>query len=420
MSCTSGSESVVSERVRFVKTQVLKIPVKIRLSTGEIGETNHLITEIHTDCGVVGIGEGTSYALIGKSYTDIYNAYALCRKVAKKLEGRQLSEARDMLPQIQANLMEKSFFDYGPFLALETAVIDAISKLDKVMFARTVGKIYRNKVPVCGTIFLGTPQKMAESAQKWISKGVKHLKIKVTGKNTVDSVNLGHIRDAVGYDPLVRIDANEIYGTADKTIGAINGLNKFEVAVVEQPIKWDDLEGLRRIRRAVAPKIMVDEGLRRPSDVDLISEKEAADIINFHPSKLGCLSVTRAAIQKTVDLGLEYMVGSAVMTGIGVAAHLNLAASLEKLSYPNEEIGLFELFGKDIVTNPLKIVHGYIEIPTDYGIGVRLDKEKLKEYDVKMISLRSLLMNAANRTYSKSPRQARRAVRKVLSIARKF
>jgi L-alanine-DL-glutamate epimerase-like enolase superfamily enzyme len=130
--------------------------------------------------------------------------------------------------------------------------------------------------------------------------------------------------------------------------------------------------------------------------------------------------VTRAAIQKTVDLGLEYMVGSAVMTGIGVAAHLNLAASLEKLSYPNEEIGLFELFGKDIVTNPLKIVHGYIEIPTDYGIGVRLDKEKLKEYDVKMISLRSLLMNAANRTYSKSPRQARRAVRKVLSIARKF
>lgn len=411
---------MVSAKITFVETYVLKIPVKIRLSTGDVRETSHLITEVHTDCGVVGIGEGTLYAFRGKSYTDIYNAYLLCGKIAKKLKGRQLHEAKDMLPQIQANFIEKSFFDYGPFLALETAVIDALSKLDKVPFGVTLGGVYRNKVPVCGTVFLDTPQNMATVAQKWISKGVRHLKVKVMGRNEVDSVNLEHIRDAVGYDAVLRIDVNGAYKTADNAIDAINGLSKYEVAIVEQPIQWNDLDGLKKLRRTVAPKIMVDESLRSPSDVELISKKRAADIINFHPSKLGCLSVTRDAIQKTIDLGLESMVGSAVMTGIGVAAHLNLAASIEKLSYPNEEIGLFELFGKDIVTNPLKIVNGYIEIPKDYGIGVRLDKEKLKEYDVNMSSLRSFFMRAAYRTYSKSPPLARRAVRKVLPIARKL
>jgi len=53
---------VMSAKITFVETYVLKIPVKIRLSTGEVGETSHLITEVHTDCGVMGIGERTSYA----------------------------------------------------------------------------------------------------------------------------------------------------------------------------------------------------------------------------------------------------------------------------------------------------------------------------------------------------------------------
>jgi L-alanine-DL-glutamate epimerase-like enolase superfamily enzyme len=398
----------MSTKITFVEIFVLRVPVEIRLSTGRVGKTVHLVTEIHTDNGVIGVGEGTPYGFRGKSYTDISNAYLLCRKIVKKLKGRKLHEARDMLPQIQADLIDRSFFDYGPFLALETAVIDALSKSCNVPFGKTLSCVHRNKVPVCGTVFLDTPPNMAETAQKWISKDVRHLKIKVTGKNEIDSINLRYIRDAVGYDPLIRIDANGIYGTADHVVDAINGLNKYEIAIVEQPIRWDDLEGLRRLRRIIAPKVMIDESLRGPSDVELISNKEAADIINFHPSKLGCLSVTRDAIQKTADFGLEYMVGSAVMTGIGVAAHLNLAASIEKLNYPNEEIGLFELFGKDIVANPLKIVNGYMEIPKDYGIGVRLDKEKLKEYDVNMNPLRSFFMHTACHTCSKFLSMARK------------
>ncbi len=411
---------MVSAKITFVETHVLKIPVKIRLSTGEVGETSHLITEVHTDCGVMGIGEGTSYAFRGKSYTDIYNAYLLCGKIAKKLKGRQLQEAKDMLPQIQANFIEKSFFDYGPFLALETAVIDALSKLDEVPFGVTLGGVYRNKVPVCGTIFLDTPQNMATVAQKWISKGVRHLKVKVIGKNDVDSVNLKYIRDAVGYDPLIRIDINGAYKTADCAIDAINGLSKYEVAIVEQPLPWNDLNGLKKLRRTVAPKIMVDESLRSPSDVELIASKDTADIINFHPSKLGCLSVTKDAIQKTIDVGLEYMIGSAVMTGIGVVAHLNLAASIPELNYPNEEIGLFEMFGRDIVKNPHNIVNGYMKVPNDYGEDVKLDQEQLKKYQVKLGYLRSYFTHAAYRAYSESPPMAKKSAGRLMSVAKRL
>ena len=391
----------MSAKITAVESYILKIPVKIRLSIGDVGETSHLITKVHTDCGVVGIGEGTPYAFRGKSYTDIYNAYLLCAKIAKKLKGKQLQEAKDVLPQIQANFMEKSFFDYGPFLSIDTAVIDALSKLDNVPFGVTLGGVYRNKVPVCGTVFLDTPQNMAVTAQKWISKGVRHLKVKVIGRNEVDSVNLKHIRDAVGYDPLIRIDVNGAYKTADCAIDNINGLSIYEVAIVEQPIRWNDLDGLKKLRRAVSPKIMVDESLRCPSDVELISTKGAADIINFHPSKLGCLSITKKAIKNTVDFGLEFMIGSAVMTGIGVATHLHLAASIKELHHPCEETGLNEMFNTDILDETLDVVDGCIELPNGFGLAVKIDKGKLKKYFIDECCAEMFFRHMVYRTYNR-------------------
>jgi L-alanine-DL-glutamate epimerase-like enolase superfamily enzyme len=311
--------------------------------------------------------------------------------------------------------MRKSFFDYGPFLALETAVIDALSKTDKVPFSVILGGVHRNKVPVCGIVFLDAPQKMALTAQKCVSKGVRHLKVKVTGRNEVDFVNLKHIRQAIGYGPMIRIDANGAYKTVDRAIKAINDLNKYDISIVEQPLLWDNLDGLKELKRKVAPKIMVDESLRSPSDVALISKKKAADIVNFHPPKLGCLSLTRETIKRTVDLGLEYIIGSTVMTGIGVATHLHLAASMKNLHYPNEEIGLYEMFGTDVVMNPLRIVDGFMGIPRAYGIGVKIEEKKLKEYEINMNSLGALLRQTASRTYLRSPSLAKRAVRKALS-----
>ena len=409
----SGAFDVGEDKITSIKSYIIKIPVEIRLSSDEVKETSHLITEIHTSSGIIGIGEGTPYAIRGKSHSNIYNAYMLCRKVAKELKGKKLDEAKDMLPRVQERFMEKSFFDYAPFLALETALLDAISKLSGVRFSKIIGGNFRDKVPVCGTVFLGEPKRMAETARRWVLKGVKHLKIKVMGKKEIDTVNMKYIRDAVGFDPLIRIDANGAYKTVNNAINAINNLEKYEIAIVEQPLSWHDLDGLRRLRKKIYPKIMVDESLTVPSDIKRIAEKGAADIINFHPSKLGCLSVTRKAIEETVNLGLEFMIGSAVMTGIGVAAHLQLAASIKKLHYPNEEVGLYEMFGIDVVSNPLKVTNGYIKIPEGYGVGVKVDRRKLERYSAGMDLFMAPILHAAYCFYQKFPSSIKRIVRKV-------
>lgn len=400
-------------KIERVETHVLRIPVDIRLSYRKVRETYGLIVNVYTDNGVVGIGEGTPYLI------NIYDASILCRKIARILQDVELFEARDMLIQMEKSLIDKPFFDFGPFLAFETAIIDAISKLNKTAFGEMLGGTFRAKIPVSGTVFLNPPLIMAEVAQKWVSKGIAHLKVKITGKKDKDSVNLKSIRDSIGYDVLIRVDANQAYRTVDRAVDGIKRIEKYDVAIVEQPIKWNDLNGLRKLKKLVDPKIMIDESLRKPSDIELIVTSEAADIINIHPSKLGCLSITKDAIEKTVDLGLEYMIGSAVMTSIGVAAHLHLAASTKELHYPNEEIGLYEMFGRDIVADPLRIADGCIEVPRDFGVGVSINESELKRYSVNMNTLSVFFTHTAYRAYLKSPTFVRSILRRASRIARR-
>jgi len=85
---------------------------------------------------------------------------------------------------------------------------------------------------------------------------------------------------------------------------------------------------------------------------------EVADIVNFHPSKLGCLTITREAILRTQKLGMKANIGSALMTEIGFSHYLNLAASIPRLDYPLEEPGLYNLYGYGITWEPLEIING--------------------------------------------------------------
>lgn len=403
-------------RIISIALSVLRIPVDIRLSTGRTTSTAHLIVQIQDAEGTVGIGEGTPYL------TEIYNVYALGEKIAKTLKGKDVIKALEILPKMQEKMISDIRFDYAPFLAYETALIEIMSKTTRVPFSRLLGGTFRDSIPVCGTISLWDHYTMAKVAEKWVfKKKVNHLKVKVSGIVDIDILNLNCIRDAIGYDVLLRIDANQAYNNVKRATASIKKLERFEIGIVEQPIKWHDLDGLRNLRKLISPKIMVDESLRKPSDIDLIAKKRAADIINFHPSKLGCLTVTKREIEKTVDLGLEYMIGSAPFTGVGATSLLHLAASIEKLCYPNEEVGLHEEFGRDIVSDPPKVHEGCIRLPKEYGLGVALEEKNFSEYEMDLNLLMIPLMDFAYFMYGKSPLSVREEIKKIYrTLMKKF
>ena len=141
-------------------------------------------------------------------------------------------------------------------------------------------------------------------------------------------------------------------------------MERYSVNIVEQPMPRDRLGDTAKLRKRFHPaiEIMLDESLRKPSDVELFAQMEVADIVNFHPSKLGCLSITREAILKTQELGMKANIGSALMTDIGLFHYLSLASSIPRLDYPLEEVGLSNFYGYSILSSPPKITEGYASL----------------------------------------------------------
>jgi L-alanine-DL-glutamate epimerase-like enolase superfamily enzyme len=134
---------------------------------------------------------------------------------------------------------------------------------------------------------------------------------------------------------------------------------------------------------------MLDESLRKPSDVELFAQMEVADAINFHPSKLGCLAITREAILKAQRLGMKANIGSALMTEIGLFHYLNLAASIPRLDYPLEEPGLCNVYTYSIVQESPMITNGYIKL---FNINViDLDFNIMKKFLMRSLFKERLL-----------------------------
>jgi len=344
--------------------------------------TEHLFVFAVLDEGVIGIGEGTPY------HTSIVSDYELAVKISKKLIQLDADEALNNLKSLEYMLFEKKTnICFGTFLALESALLDALAKARKSPVAEVLGGVYRTHIPVAGTVFLDHPLRMVEGVRWWLERGVKHVKLKIPCSLNALELYLDVITRRTWLKEegvTLRVDANECFKGLDKAYRALQIMSRYGVDIVEQPMPRDRLREIARLRKAFSPtiKIMLDESLTRTQDLETFATIEATDIVNFHPSKLGCPSITREAILKAKKLGFEVNIGSSLMTEVGLAHYLNLAASLPELDYPLEEVGIKEFYPSYTVLKPQKnvlltITNGNIKLPSGLGTGINFEDLRL-------------------------------------------
>ena len=368
--------------VKAVHVAVLNFPVSHYLSAWNLcSRTWHILVFIKTEDGTVGIGEGTPY------WSDVYEDYKEALRLSMMINRLPLDKALSLLKAVESEKFKRNEqVKYGAFLAIESALLDVASKIYKKSVADLLGGIYRVEVPVAGTVFLSHPLKMAEELKNYIRKGVKHIKFKISPNLNELEILLRTFKETIeqmGEDVVLRADANGCFKDFDEAYQAIRLMEKYGVGVVEQPMPRNKLREITKIRKKCYPsiEIMLDESLRKPSDIELFAQIEVADAVNFHPSKLGCLTITREAILKTQELGMKANIGSALMTDIGLSRYLNLAASIPKLNYPLEEIGLYNFYGYGITKNPPEVINGNIKV---YNVGIiDLYLGLMKKFEIK-------------------------------------
>ena len=382
-------------KIKEIHLLVLYFPVSHYISNWRlVTRTTHVITFLLTDLGIVGVGEGTPY------WSNIVEDYAKAISLAKAIKGLTLVDGLNKLRALEyAEFKRERSINYGAYLALESALLNALYNCNKSRVkheAELLGGIYRTKIPIAYTIFLNHPITMARKMEEAIKSGYKHIKFKIPC-NLEELENMLRILYLVkktygGEDVILRADANECFSTFEKAEKALFIMERYGVDIVEQPMPRKMLRDIAKLRKKFRPaiEIMLDESLRKPSDIELFAQLEVADAINFHPSKLGCLTITREAILQTQKLGMKVNIGSALMTEIGFSHYLNLATSIPRLDYPLEEPGLYNLYGYGITRKPIRIVNGSTIL---HSIDISyLDLSMMKKFSVDSLFREHLLM----------------------------
>jgi o-succinylbenzoate synthase len=188
--------------------------------------------------------------------------------------------------------------------------------------------------------------------------GCRTAKVKVAEAGQADADDIARVeavRDAIGPDGRVRVDANGAW-SVEHAAGLLQALSRFGLEYAEQPCA--SLDELAELRRLVDVPLAADESIRRATDPLAVRAAGAADIVVLKVQPLGGV---RAALRIASECGLPVVVSSAVESSVGLAAGVALAAALPELPY---DCGLatMSLLAGDVTAEPLAAEHGTLPV----------------------------------------------------------
>ncbi len=225
----------------------------------------------------------------------------------------------------------------------------------------------------------GTPAEMAEHSREYYDRGCRGIKAKVGSNPHRDAEAIQAIREALGPEISLRADANGGY-TVKEAIAFCRLMERCDAGLelLEQPVPTPDLDGMAEIRRVTDIPIEADESAYSLYQVMEIVKRGAADIINTKCAKAGGFRgvVSWAAVAEAA--GLPIVIGTEWGAGLKVAAKLHLGAAVRNADPVVEftEIMIHEL----LLSEPIVLKDGYLEVPRGPGLGWQLDEDKIEEF----------------------------------------
>jgi len=339
-----------------------------RIAPGASTESHNVIVKIVTDYGVVGWGESSpSERVTGETAETVIKTLD---KIAPKLIGMcplRIEQDVDVMDSVvEGNPAAKA--------AIDIALHDILGKTgNKPLFMLMGG--YRTEVLTDITLSIKSPKEMAEDAVKAVKKGFKALKVKVGVDPTEDVERIKMIRDAVGSDMQIRIDANQGW-TPRQALEALNKMKKFNIQFAEQPVPAEDLKGLVEVRKNSPIPIMADESVHSPEDALRLIQAEAVDFINIKLMKSGGILKGRKIAAIAESAGIPCMIGCMGESEIGIAAGAHLAAAVKNIQHADLDSDLL-LKDKLVKKGGTKVKDSMRVFSRQYGLGIKELNEHL-------------------------------------------
>jgi L-alanine-DL-glutamate epimerase-like enolase superfamily enzyme len=365
-----------------VETVPVQIPINseraIRGSLGAHTVSPFLLVKIHTDEGIVGLGE-VSCTPIWSGEDQVTAAHFICDYLAPALQGEDPAQIERLTARMRYRLAANPFTKAG----VEMALWDILGKAAGLPLYRLWGGPVRDFVPTKFSVSGLDPGKAAELAAWAVAKGFRTMKVKVGIDPEGDIARVRAVRQAIGPDVRLGVDANGGWSPR-VAVQTIRRMYEFGIYFAEQPVPPVDPAWMADVRSQVNVPVMADESVNTVQDAMSLARVGAADVLSLYVGKGGGVSVARKIAAVAEAAGLVCTVGSNLEMGVASAAMIHLAMATPSIAaeeFPCDILGPF-FYEDDILAEPLPIQAGKASPFERPGLGVELDEQKVERYRV--------------------------------------
>jgi L-alanine-DL-glutamate epimerase-like enolase superfamily enzyme len=355
-------------RITAVTATPLAIPLErpFHWRSGVQEGANLVLFTVDTDAGATGYGESIC--------EDPAAVLAYGKLMARAFVGRSPGDVEAILGELwrDGRWRFTPHWSQQILSGIEAACWDALGKGLGVAASTFLGGRVRTEVDFMAFPQGDTAEELARDAAALAAGGHRVVYLKVGRAGRDDEEIVAAVREAIGPEPLLRVDANEAWDVPD-AVDAIRRLEPYDLDWVEQPVAAANVTGLAWVRRRVGTKIAADQAVHTAAELRAVLEAEAADAIVLGSHETGGLWRWRQLAHLAEAYGIPLNRHACVESSISTFAALQLTACLPNLT-PGNQV-MHHLLADQLVSTPLELAGGRAVVPEGPGLGFELDHD---------------------------------------------
>jgi len=359
-----------------------------------------LVVEIHTDEGIVGIGETDTNPWVARECIRAHGTHCM---------GLGLEEMLLGCDPLQPEAVWQKLYSGSKMTGRRGALICALGAIDMALwdikgkalsvpiYALLGGAVKEAMTPYAS--LLPTGRTLAEYRASLIAKvrqaqalGFQAAKLEVCINGPYshnglqerdDSVVeiVAACREAVGPDFVLMVDVAYAWPSAEHALRVLERLQPYNLFFVETPIDIDDLEGYALLHERSPIPIAAGEWQNTHFEFLDLADRGQVDVLQPDVGRVGGFTEARKVARIAAERGRQ-IVPHCWKSGIGIAASAHLCAAtaccpfIEYLPAPLSESPL----RRDLLIEDLTVTDGRIALPQKPGLGIELNRDALHQY----------------------------------------
>jgi len=314
--------------IRSLSATDLNIPLHkpFGIAGGAQDLARNLLITVELGDGTRGYGEAAPFPAFNGETQAI--ARAAVAAASSTVEGADAREWRKIAGALRSAI--------GPIgsaqCAIETAILDALTRRANMPLWSFFGGM-GTSLETDMTVTTGSVEEAIADARAISARGIRTIKIKIgSGDLALDLARVAAVAEAAPKSPLI-VDGNAALSADDALqLAAQLSERHINVALMEQPVKKDDWDGLRQVAQWSGLVVAADETAADAPAVLRLVQEHAAHVVNIKLMKCGIVeALDIAALCRAAHLRL--MIGGMVESILAMTTSACFAAGQGGFSY---------------------------------------------------------------------------------------